>query len=66
MSEAIQASIREFEPRLQNVRVRMVPRTAESTQLRFDITAEMVAGPNKSKVRFETKLENSGRLSLKE
>ncbi|MEQ1833561.1 MAG: type VI secretion system baseplate subunit TssE [Candidatus Eisenbacteria bacterium] len=62
----IKASIEAFEPRLRNVRVRLVPRGEEATLLRFDITAELVVGGKRSRVHFETRIEDSGRMTVKE
>lgn len=62
----IKRSIETFEPRLRNVRVRLVPRSEEEYLLRFDITAEVSIGGRRSRVHFETRVENSGRMSVKE
>lgn len=62
----IRRSIETYEPRLRAVRVRLLPRGEDSAVLRFDITAELVAGGRRSRVHFETRVEDSGRLSVKE
>jgi len=62
----IKRSIETYEPRLRSVRVRLVPRSEEEVLLRFDITAELMSGGRRSRVHFETRVENSGRLSVKE
>jgi type VI secretion system protein len=62
----IKRSIETYEPRLRTVRVRLVPRTDDAVMLRFDITAELVSGGRRSRVHFETRVENSGRMSVKE
>ncbi len=66
LTAEIKHSIETYEPRLRSVRVRLVPRGEESTLLRFDITAELMSGGKRSRVHFETRIENSGRLSVKE
>lgn len=62
----IKGSIEAYEPRLRSVRVRLVPRGEESMLLRFDITAELMVGGKRSRVHFETRIEDSGRMSVKE
>ena len=62
----IKRSIETYEPRLRAVRVRLVPRSEEEVLLRFDITAELMSGGRRSRVHFETRVETSGRLSVKE
>ena len=66
LTSDIKRSIESYEPRLKSVRVRLVPRGEEATLLRFDITAELLSGGRRSRVHFETRVENSGRLSVKE
>lgn len=66
LSAEIKRSIENYEPRLRNVRVRLVPKGEEATLLRFDITAELMSGGRRSRVHFETRVENSGHLSVKE
>ena len=46
------------------MRVRLVPRGDETTLLRFDITAELVIAGKRSRIHFETRIENSGRMSV--
>ncbi len=66
LTAEIKRTIETYEPRLRSVRVRLVPRGEEGTLLRFDITAELLVGGRRSRVHFETRIENSGRLSVKE
>lgn len=66
LTAEIKRCIENYEPRLRNVRVRLVPRSEEATLLRFDITAELIAGGRRSRVHFETRVENSGHLSVRE
>jgi len=66
LTAEIKRTIEQYEPRLRTVRVRLVPRTDDDTLLRFDITAELPVGSRRSRVHFETRVENSGRLSVKE
>ena len=63
----IQASIAAFEPRLSNVRVKVAPKNEnDPTFLRFEILADLVTGGRKSRVRFETRLDETGRLAVKD
>lgn len=62
LARDIQLSIERFEPRLQRVRVRVLPRTEELTTVRFEIVAELVTPDGRSRVAFETRLDDSGRL----
>lgn len=66
LTAEIKRTIEQYEPRLRTVRVRLVPRTDDDTLLRFDITAELPIGGRRARVHFETRVENSGRLSVKE
>jgi type VI secretion system protein len=66
LTNEIKRTIETYEPRLRSVRVRLVPRGDDATLLRFDITAELMSGGRRSRVHFETRVENSGRLSVKE
>lgn len=66
LTAEIKRSIENYEPRLRNVRVRLVPKGDDATLLRFDITAELLSGGRRSRVHFETRIENSGRMSVKE
>jgi type VI secretion system protein len=66
LTSEIKHSIETYEPRLRSVRVRLVPKGEEAMLLRFDITAELVVGGRRSRVHFETRIENSGRMSVKE
>lgn len=64
LTAEIKRSIETYEPRLRSVRVRLVPRGDETTLLRFDITAELVIAGKRSRIHFETRIENSGRMSV--
>lgn len=67
LAAEIQKSIDAFEPRLQGTRVRALPRTeADPTLLRFEIQAELVTAGRKSRVRFETRVDNDGRLAVRD
>lgn len=66
LTAEIKRSIETYEPRLRSVRVRLVPKADEAALLRFDITAELMVGARRSRVHFETRIENSGHLSVRE
>jgi len=66
LSAEIKRSIETYEPRLRSVRVRLVPRSEEDVMLRFDVTAELAVGGRRSRVHFETRIEDSGHMSVRE
>ena len=66
LTSEIKRSIETYEPRLRSVRVRLVPKGEDATLLRFDITAELMVGGRRSRVHFETRIENSGHMSVRE
>jgi type VI secretion system protein len=66
LTAEIKRSIETFEPRLRAVRVRLLPQSEAGLFLRYDITAELLAGGRRSRVHFETRFESSGRMSVKE
>jgi len=66
LTNDIRTSVEKYEPRLHAVRVRLLPRGEEGLMLRYDITAELLAGGRRSRVHFETRVETSGRMSIKE
>lgn len=63
MARSIRHTIREYEPRLTNVKITHVP--AEDLTLRYEITAQLVADGSKVPVQFETSLDTSRRLSVR-
>lgn len=66
LAAEIKRSIETYEPRLRSVRIRLLPKGEEGLFLRYDITAELVAGGKRSRVHFETRVETSGHMSVKE
>lgn len=66
LTAEIKRSIETYEPRLRSVRVRLIPRSDDAVMLRFDITAELMVGGRRSRVHFETRVEQSGRMSVRE
>lgn len=67
LAKDIQKCIETFEPRLENVRVRPVAAGEQDVAtLRFEVQAELVTGTRKSRVRFETRVEQSGHLEVKD
>jgi type VI secretion system protein len=62
----IKRTIETYEPRLRAVRVRLLPRGEEGLLLRYDITAELLSGGRRSRVHFESRVESSGRMSVRE
>lgn len=63
MARAIRTTIREYEPRLTNVKITHVP--AEDLTLRYEITAQLVTDGAKVPVQFETSLDTNRRLTVR-
>jgi type VI secretion system protein len=63
MARSIRATIREYEPRLQNVMIVHIP--AEDLTLRYEITANLVSEGRQVPVRFETSLDTNRKLSVR-
>lgn len=61
MRRAIEKSIRTYEPRLQGVRVRAVPKDPEDPlKVRFEIHARLVTSAENVRVRFSSELDSAG------
>ena len=65
LQRAIKTSIEQYEPRLKRVRIRHVPDEENPLNLRFEITAQLVAGEDKAPIWFETSLNTAGRVSIR-
>lgn len=67
--EEIKRSIREclqkYEPRLTSVHVDHVLEGEHKTDLRYDVTAQVVLDGNQTNVWFETILDTAGRVSIR-
>jgi type VI secretion system lysozyme-like protein len=63
MARAIRTTIRDFEPRLTNVKIAHIP--AEDLTLRYEITAQLIADGRRIPVQFETSLDTNQRLSIR-
>ncbi len=62
MARAIRLTIKEYEPRLTNVKITHVP--ADDLTLRYEITAYLVSEGSKVPVQFETSLDTNRRLTV--
>ena len=62
---AIQATIAEHEPRLNNVRVRHAPGPDRGMALRFEISGIVEDEDNRTSVRFETYADEEGRMRVR-
>ena len=61
MRRAIERSIREYEPRLEAVRVRSVPKDPDDPlKVRFEINARLSTRDEKVRLRFNSELDSRG------
>lgn len=65
VQKAIKNSIQKFEPRLRNPTITFVPAEFYQTELRFEITAELVTQKEEASVFFETEVSPSGEIRIK-
>jgi type VI secretion system protein len=63
MARALRTTIKDYEPRLINVRISHVP--AEDLTLRYEISAQLVSESGNIPVQFETSLDSSRRLTIR-
>jgi len=62
---SIRATIERHEPRLSGVRVRHAPGRDNETELRFEISALVQDEEGRESVRFETVVDDQGRIRVK-
>jgi type VI secretion system protein len=65
MEQAIRATIEKYEPRLSNIRVKHTEFDEEIFSLHFEVTAVLAPSSSKKPVRFETKVDNNGEVSVR-
>jgi type VI secretion system protein len=65
MEQAIRATIEKYEPRLSSIRVKHTEFDEEIFSLHFEVTAVLVPSSSKKPVRFETKVDNNGEVSVR-
>jgi type VI secretion system protein len=65
VQRGIRNSIEKFEPRLRNVTVSYLPSSDVATNLRFEITAELVTDQEEASVWFETAVTPTGQIEIK-
>jgi type VI secretion system protein len=65
IQRAIKVSIERYEPRLKKVRIKHLPDDEDRLQLRFEITAQLVAGKDNSAIWFETSLDTVGHVTIR-
>jgi type VI secretion system protein len=63
MASAIRMTIKDYEPRLTNVKIVHVP--ADDLTLRYEITAQLTTESGKIPVQFETMLDPSQRMTIR-
>ena len=66
MRNAIRMAIERYEPRLRRVAVKYVSDPMDPLTLRFDVTAELVTSEARASIRFETRYDPTGRVSIKD
>jgi type VI secretion system protein len=65
IQRAIKVSIERYEPRLKKVRIKHLSDDEDRLQLRFEITAQLVAGEDNPAIWFETSLNTVGRVTIR-
>lgn len=65
VQKGIRNSIEKFEPRLRNVTVKYVPSQDDRTNLRFEITGELVTEKEEASVWFETAVNPAGHIEVR-
>jgi type VI secretion system protein len=63
LQRSIRDTISEYEPRLKNVRVRVVP-SDDPLQLSFEISARLASDPRRGLVRVRTAVSEGGRFQV--
>jgi type VI secretion system protein len=63
MERSIRATVSEYEPRLKNVRVRLLP-SDDPLKLVFEIAARLAGGKHQGLVRVRTEVEPTGRVHV--
>jgi type VI secretion system protein len=63
MERSIRATVAEYEPRLRNVRVRLIP-SDDPLKLVFEISARLAADPTRGLVRVRTEVSPSGQVHV--
>ena len=63
MERSIRATVTEYEPRLKNVRVRLVP-SDDPLKLVFEIAARLAGDKHQGLVRVRTEVEPTGRVRV--
>ncbi|MEN8217487.1 MAG: type VI secretion system baseplate subunit TssE [Pseudomonadota bacterium] len=63
--KAILNNVKEYEPRLKNIRVRHIPNEEKLLDLQFEIHAQLNLGRSRSKVAFTTIMGDSGRIKIR-
>ncbi len=65
MEQAIRDTIEKYEPRLSNIRVHHSEMEEDIFSLHFEVTAVLAPTGSKKPVRFETKVDNNGEVSVR-
>ncbi len=64
LGRSIRNTIENYEPRLQNVRVRFTPNDTADLILRFEVSAQVILEGSKLPISFETSLDATRRLKV--
>jgi type VI secretion system protein len=65
MEQAIRTTIEKYEPRLSNVRVKHEGFDDDVFSLHFEVTAVLAQSGSQKSVRFETRVDNNGEVSVR-
>lgn len=61
---SIRQTIQKYEPRLNGIRVRLIPQDEDFLSLRFQIMAKLVTEDHKEPVLFESVVDSDGKISI--
>jgi type VI secretion system protein len=63
--KAILINVKEYEPRLKNIRVRHIPDDENPLDLKFEISGQLNLGNSRTSVAFTTIMGDSGRIKVR-
>ncbi|MBF0527986.1 MAG: type VI secretion system baseplate subunit TssE [Deltaproteobacteria bacterium] len=66
LAQAIKNTIEKYEPRLRHVRVRVREDEQEVLQLCFDVTAQLAVGSDDAVLRFQTLMDQTGQINIRD
>lgn len=63
--KSILYNVKEYEPRLKNIRVRHIPDEENPLDLKFEISGQLNLGKSRTSVAFTTIMGDSGRIKIR-